>query len=242
MQLPTCHHAELLGREWLGFDDAGQALIRFQAQVAFTNRHGTIQGGFLAAMLDSATGVCALAKLSPDLTVVTSSLDTRFHGAAAHSGKEIGYGAAEPTASDLSSVIASAAKQSRIPPRKDSGLLRCARNDDVEKACAPEHHQRVYARLRRAMAASLRRCAAEPGLGTGIVGLAESPPHLKSALRAHFDPSPHPPSPEGGLRRTRAGRGEGTTTIPGRPDRPRGSPSGTGTSDHRPRRRRRGRR
>jgi hypothetical protein len=27
-------------------------------------------------------------------------------------------------------VIASAAKQSRIPPRKDSGLLRCARNDE----------------------------------------------------------------------------------------------------------------
>ena len=32
------------------------------------------------------------------------------------------------------SVIASAAKQSRIPPRKDSGLLRYARNDDVEGA------------------------------------------------------------------------------------------------------------
>ena len=30
------------------------------------------------------------------------------------------------------SVIASAAKQSRLPPRKDSGLLRCARNDGVE--------------------------------------------------------------------------------------------------------------
>ncbi|WP_342740358.1 PaaI family thioesterase [Bradyrhizobium sp. B117] len=69
---------QLLGREWLGFDGAGQALIRFQAQPAFTNRHGTVQGGFLAAMLDSATGICALAKLSPDLTVVTRSLDTRF--------------------------------------------------------------------------------------------------------------------------------------------------------------------
>ncbi|WP_246767823.1 PaaI family thioesterase [Bradyrhizobium sp. CCBAU 53340] len=70
--------ARLLGREWLGFDESGQALIRFQAQVAFTNRHGTIQGGFLAAMLDSATGICALAKLSPGLIVVTRSLDTRF--------------------------------------------------------------------------------------------------------------------------------------------------------------------
>jgi len=70
--------AQLLGREWIGFDESGDALIRFQAQPAFTNRHGTIQGGFLAAMLDSATGVCALAKLSPNLTVVTKSLDTRF--------------------------------------------------------------------------------------------------------------------------------------------------------------------
>ncbi|MGY8708122.1 PaaI family thioesterase [Bradyrhizobium sp. 18BD] len=67
----------MLGREWLGFDESGHALIRFQAQQAFTNRHGTIQGGFLAAMLDSATGICALAALSPDLTV-TKSLDTRF--------------------------------------------------------------------------------------------------------------------------------------------------------------------
>ncbi|MGX4806780.1 PaaI family thioesterase [Bradyrhizobium guangdongense] len=71
--------AQLLGREWLGFDETGEtALIRFQARRSFSNRHGTIQGGFLAAMLDSAMGLCALAALSPDLTVVTRSLDTRF--------------------------------------------------------------------------------------------------------------------------------------------------------------------
>ncbi|QQO36915.1 PaaI family thioesterase [Bradyrhizobium diazoefficiens] len=70
--------AQLLGREWIGTDESGHAVIRFQAQVAFTNRHGTVQGGFLAAMLDSATGACGLARLSPDLTVVTRSLDTRF--------------------------------------------------------------------------------------------------------------------------------------------------------------------
>jgi hypothetical protein len=33
------------------------------------------------------------------------------------------------------SVIASAARQSRIRQRKDSGLLRCARHDHVESAC-----------------------------------------------------------------------------------------------------------
>ena len=71
--------AQLLGREWLGFDETGKiALIRFQARPSFTNRHGTIQGGFLAAMLDSATGLCALAALAPDMTVVTRGLDTRF--------------------------------------------------------------------------------------------------------------------------------------------------------------------
>ena len=71
--------AQLLGREWLGFDETGEtALIRFQALPSFTNRHGTIQGGSLAAMLDSATGLRALAALAPGLTAVTRNLDTRF--------------------------------------------------------------------------------------------------------------------------------------------------------------------
>jgi uncharacterized protein (TIGR00369 family) len=71
--------AELLGREWLGFDETGKiGLIRFEARASFTNRHGTIQGGFLAAMLDSATGVRALAALPPHQTAVTINLNTRF--------------------------------------------------------------------------------------------------------------------------------------------------------------------
>ena len=71
--------AQLLGREWLGFDDTGEiASIRFQAQPSFTNRHGTIQGGFLAAMLDSATGLRAVAALAAHQTAITRSLDTRF--------------------------------------------------------------------------------------------------------------------------------------------------------------------
>jgi uncharacterized protein (TIGR00369 family) len=71
--------AALLGREWLGLDEDGDAgTIRFLALPSFTNRHGTVQGGFLAAMLDSATGVRALAALEADSTAVTMSLDTRF--------------------------------------------------------------------------------------------------------------------------------------------------------------------
>jgi uncharacterized protein (TIGR00369 family) len=71
--------AELLGREWLGFDETGEiGLVRFEARDSFTNRHGTIQGGFLAAMLDSATGLRALAALPSHQTAVTRSLNTRF--------------------------------------------------------------------------------------------------------------------------------------------------------------------
>lgn len=73
--------ALLLGREWLGFDGK-TASIRFHAQPSFTNRHGTIQGGFLAAMLDSAAGLGALATLPSSETVVTRSLNTRFLKAA----------------------------------------------------------------------------------------------------------------------------------------------------------------
>src|SRR3954468_10619694 len=79
-------------------------------------------------------------------------------------------------------VIASAAKQSNLPPRRDSGLLppslklrrtsRCARNDDVERVCAT-----LRSRAGR-RAASLRRCvAALPGheRGRRLVLAAEYP-------------------------------------------------------------------
>jgi uncharacterized protein (TIGR00369 family) len=41
-----------------------------------------VQGGFLAAMLDSATGITLLATLPKELTAVTISLDTRFENPA----------------------------------------------------------------------------------------------------------------------------------------------------------------
>jgi uncharacterized protein (TIGR00369 family) len=71
--------AALLGREFLGFDaDGTRASIRFQARAEFANRHGGVLGGFLAAMLDSATGLTLLAGLPPELTAVTTQLDTEF--------------------------------------------------------------------------------------------------------------------------------------------------------------------
>ena len=83
-QLPSHLHqltpgAALLGREFLGFDaDGTTASIRFQARAEFANRHGGVLGGFLAAMLDSATGLTLLAGLPPELTAVTTHLDTEF--------------------------------------------------------------------------------------------------------------------------------------------------------------------
>jgi uncharacterized protein (TIGR00369 family) len=82
---PPAHLAEVtpgaatLGREWVKFDpSSGSATLRFLAKPEFANRHGTVQGGFLAAMLDSATGITLLAMLPQELTAVTVSLDTRF--------------------------------------------------------------------------------------------------------------------------------------------------------------------
>jgi uncharacterized protein (TIGR00369 family) len=71
--------AALLGREWVGFDpETASSTLRFTARPEFANRHGTVQGEFLAAMLDSATGITLLATLSPELTAVTVGLDIRF--------------------------------------------------------------------------------------------------------------------------------------------------------------------
>lgn len=71
--------ARLLGREWLDCDRAsGVSRSRFHAPPEFANRHGTVHGGFLAAMLDSAAGLAVLDTLPPDLSMVTVRLDTEY--------------------------------------------------------------------------------------------------------------------------------------------------------------------
>ena len=68
-----------LGREWVSFDaTARAATLRFHMKPEFANRHGTVQGGMLAAMLDSATGNAIMARLPSHLTAVTTRLDTQF--------------------------------------------------------------------------------------------------------------------------------------------------------------------
>jgi uncharacterized protein (TIGR00369 family) len=71
--------ARLLGRRWIAFDsETGAARPSFFAPPEFANRHGSVHGGFLAAMLDSAASMAILETLPPDLTMVTARLDTEF--------------------------------------------------------------------------------------------------------------------------------------------------------------------
>jgi uncharacterized protein (TIGR00369 family) len=71
--------AELLGRRLVRYDpQSGTAVLEFLARPEFANRHGTVQGGILAAMLDSATGASLMAGLPANLTAVTRELDTSF--------------------------------------------------------------------------------------------------------------------------------------------------------------------
>jgi uncharacterized protein (TIGR00369 family) len=71
--------AQLLGREIISADaQTGEVKLRFNARDDFANRHGTVQGGMLAAMLDSVSGNAVMAVLPSNLTAVTTRLDTRF--------------------------------------------------------------------------------------------------------------------------------------------------------------------
>jgi uncharacterized protein (TIGR00369 family) len=71
--------ARLVGREVLEVD-SGTGIVRlaFFARPEFANRHGTVSGGFLAAMLDSTAAAPILAFLPKDLSVVTTDLRVSF--------------------------------------------------------------------------------------------------------------------------------------------------------------------
>jgi uncharacterized protein (TIGR00369 family) len=70
--------AILLGREILADAPDGAKRIRYIARPEFANRHGTVQGGFLSAMLDSATSAVLLAQLPRQMTSITAKLETSF--------------------------------------------------------------------------------------------------------------------------------------------------------------------
>jgi len=70
--------AKLLGREVLAIDQDGTIHLRFLARPEFANRHGSVQGGLVSAMLDSSLSAALLAQLPPELTSMTVKLETEF--------------------------------------------------------------------------------------------------------------------------------------------------------------------
>jgi uncharacterized protein (TIGR00369 family) len=122
--------AHLLGREIVSIDPvSGEVKLRFMARQEFANRHGTVQGGMLAAMLDSATGNAVMARFPPHLTAVTIRLDTQFLKPAAlgtivataclvHQDERSAEVLAELTDSD-GQVVAKARAELRVRERKN---------------------------------------------------------------------------------------------------------------------------
>jgi uncharacterized protein (TIGR00369 family) len=71
--------AVLLSREIISVNRvAGEGVFRYVARPDFTNRHGTVQGGFLAAMIDSATALTLVSCLGAGESAVTQSLTVEF--------------------------------------------------------------------------------------------------------------------------------------------------------------------
>ena len=123
--------AQLLGREIISVDpQSGEVKLRFTAKEEFANRHGTVQGGMLAAMLDSATGNAVMARLPSHLTAVTTRLDTQFLKPAAlgpitatarviHQDERNAEVQGELTDSE-GRIVATARAELRLRPRKTS--------------------------------------------------------------------------------------------------------------------------
>jgi uncharacterized protein (TIGR00369 family) len=70
--------AQMLGRTIERIDADGTVHVAFLAKPEFANRHGSVQGGIVSAMLDSATSVALLAQLPEDRISMTVKLETEF--------------------------------------------------------------------------------------------------------------------------------------------------------------------
>jgi len=98
--------ARLLGRRVVRADrDRGAVELEFDATPRFLNRHGQVQGGMLAAMLDSTVGCAAVAGLAGK-SVVTLTINVtylrpaaagriRASGRIVHRGRVIAFAEAE---------------------------------------------------------------------------------------------------------------------------------------------------
>jgi uncharacterized protein (TIGR00369 family) len=71
--------ARLIGRKVTRTDRRkGAVWLQFRSQPSFLNRHGFVQGGLLAAMLDSTVGCTAMASLQPEESIVTLEMKVTY--------------------------------------------------------------------------------------------------------------------------------------------------------------------
>jgi molybdopterin converting factor subunit 1 len=117
--------SRLLGSWPLGAEP-GRARIEFTARPTFLNPAGTVQGGFLVAMLDGAMGPAAVTLLERGFAIPTLDLATSFVSPAqpgrliadarvVHMGRSVVFTEAELRAED-GALVATATATSRIVP------------------------------------------------------------------------------------------------------------------------------
>jgi uncharacterized protein (TIGR00369 family) len=120
--------ATLLGWKLVDVDpDAGTIEVAYSADERFLNPAGSIQGGFLAAMLDDTLGPALVATLGPGEWAPTTDLHVQFHspakpgelrgrGRVVKRGREIAFLAGDLRDAD-DTIVASAVATANIRTR-----------------------------------------------------------------------------------------------------------------------------
>jgi uncharacterized protein (TIGR00369 family) len=120
---PPC--ARLLG--WKAIDvQPGRVKIGFEAREEFLNPAGTVQGGFLAAMLDDTMGPAVVSSLGPGLFATTLEIKVSYvrpahvgplvaEGRVVHKGRSVAFLEGTLSAQD-GELIATASATARIVP------------------------------------------------------------------------------------------------------------------------------
>ncbi len=76
---PPTPASQLLSRKVLETNpETGEVKLSFFARPEFANRHGTVSGGNISAMLDSTTAIPAYVLLPKEFTAVTKELTVAF--------------------------------------------------------------------------------------------------------------------------------------------------------------------
>lgn len=72
-------YGDLIGRTIVSVDPEARAVeVAYEAREVFVNRRGTVAGGMLSGMLDSVTGLAALAALPDDLGAAHTTLRVEY--------------------------------------------------------------------------------------------------------------------------------------------------------------------